>query len=79
MEIEKNCRRFPKWEWTAGARTGWADTPDRQIFVIPTDEEMVFIEDTVALCEGRYDVHTKFHYRFQDPGYRNALRELARQ
>ncbi|MCX5790021.1 MAG: acetate kinase [Elusimicrobia bacterium] len=54
-------------------------TPESKVkvFVIPTDEEMVFIEDTVALCEGHYDVHTKFHYRFQDPGYRNALRDAA--
>lgn len=48
-----------------------------RVFVIPTDEERVFIEDTVALCEGRYDVHTNFTYRFQSPGYRNTLRDLA--
>ncbi|MFA6319158.1 MAG: propionate kinase, partial [Elusimicrobiota bacterium] len=46
-------------------------------YVIPTDEERVFIEDTVALCEDKYDIHTKFTYRFQSPGYRNTLRDLA--
>ncbi|MBI4676540.1 MAG: acetate kinase [Elusimicrobia bacterium] len=48
-----------------------------KVLVIPTDEERVFIEDTVALCEGKYDVHTNFTYRFQKPAYRNTLRDLA--
>jgi acetate kinase len=46
-----------------------------KVFVIPTDEELVMVEDTVALLEGRYDVHTRFTYSFQRPGYRNRLRE----
>jgi len=46
-----------------------------KIFVIPTDEELVMTEDTVAIMEGRYDVHTKFTYSFQDPHYKNLLRE----
>lgn len=46
-----------------------------KIFVIPTDEELVMTEDTVALLEGRYDVHTNFRYSFQDPHYINKLRE----
>lgn len=46
-----------------------------KIFVIPTDEELVFVEDVVALLENRYDVHTNFKYSFQDPSYRNKLRE----
>lgn len=46
-----------------------------KIFVIPTDEELVMTEDTVALLEGRYDVHTNFKYSFQDPQYVNLLRE----
>ncbi len=50
-------------------------------YVIPTDEEIVFVEDVVALLESRYDEHTHFEYTFQKPGYRNALRdeELKRQ
>ncbi len=48
-----------------------------KIFVIPTDEELVMVEDSVALLEGRYDVHTNFTYSFQTPDYTNKLREEA--
>lgn len=48
-----------------------------KIFVIPTDEERVAIEDVVALLEGRYDVHTHFTYKFQSPDYRNSLRDKS--
>lgn len=44
-------------------------------FVIPTDEELVGVEDIVALLENRYDVHTNFTYSFQSPSYRNKLRD----
>jgi len=54
-----------------------ADDSKVKIFVIPTDEERVFIEDVVALLEGSYDVHTHFTYKFQLPGYRNAFREKS--
>ncbi len=52
-----------------------------KIFVIPTDEEMVFVEDAVAILEGGYDVHSRFKYSFQNPGYRNKIRdeEFARE
>lgn len=46
-----------------------------KVFVIPTDEELVMTEDTVAIMEGRYDIHTKFTYSFEDPHYKNLLRE----
>lgn len=46
-----------------------------KIFIIPTDEETVLVEDAVAILEGRYDVHTKFRYSFQDPNYRNKMRD----
>jgi len=48
-----------------------------RVFVVPTDEERVLIEDTVALLEGRYDGHTRFDYRFQHKDYRNELRDAA--
>jgi len=48
-----------------------------RIFVIPTDEELVMTEDTHALLEGSYDIHTKFTYSFQDPGYVNKSREMS--
>jgi len=51
-------------------------TPDSKvkIFVIPTDEELVMTEDTKALLDGTYDIHTKFKYSFQDKKYENAER-----
>lgn len=52
-----------------------SDDSKVKIFVIPTDEERVFVEDTVALIESKYDVHTNFTYSFQLPDYRNIIRE----
>ncbi len=46
-----------------------------KIFVIPTDEERVFIEDVVALYEESRKEQVKYVYRFQMPGYRNSLRD----
>lgn len=54
-----------------------ADDSKVKIFVIPTDEEMVFIQDVVALLNGTYDLHTNFTYSFQKPGYRNSIRDEA--
>ena len=54
-----------------------ADDSKVKVFVIPTDEEIVFVEDVVALLEGRYDVHTNFRYSFQEPDYRNQMRDEA--
>ncbi len=56
-----------------------ADGSRVKLFVIPTDEELVFTEDVVAIIEQRYDIHTKFKYSFQDPGYRNRMRDEAYQ
>ena len=50
------------------------DSPVK-IFVIPTDEELVMTEDAFALMNGTYDVHTNFHYTFEDPKYLNKARE----
>lgn len=49
------------------------DSPVK-IFVIPTDEERVIIEDVVALLNGTYDEHTRFVYPFQKPDYVNPQR-----
>ncbi len=46
-----------------------------KVFVIPTDEELVMTEDTHALLQGTYRVHTGFTYSFQDREYRNRERE----
>lgn len=51
-----------------------ADQSPVKIFVIPTDEELVMAEDTVALVEGRYKAHTEFRYSFQEPDYINPER-----
>ncbi|MBQ5364620.1 MAG: acetate kinase [Spirochaetales bacterium] len=50
------------------------DSPVK-IFVIPTDEELVITEDAVALMNGTYDIHTNFHYSFEDPNYVNKGRQ----
>ena len=44
-----------------------------KIYVIPTDEEIVFIEDVVAILEGRYETHTHFVYSFEDPKYKRKV------
>ncbi|MFA6845054.1 MAG: acetate kinase [Sphaerochaetaceae bacterium] len=49
------------------------DSPVK-IFVIPTDEELVITEDAFALMKGTYNVHTKFHYTFEDSSYVNKGR-----
>jgi len=54
-----------------------ADDSMVKIFIIPTDEELVFVEDVVALLEGNYDVHTNFKYTFQEQNYKNLMREKA--
>ncbi|MCF7934699.1 MAG: acetate kinase [Spirochaetia bacterium] len=49
------------------------DSPVK-IFVIPTDEELVMTEDTYALVQGTYDVHTNFTYSFESRDYVNKAR-----
>ncbi len=48
-----------------------------KVFVVPTDEEIVGVQDIVAIKAGTYDVYTKFHYIFEDKDYRNSLRDEA--
>ena len=50
-----------------------ADDSPVKVFVIPTDEEIVFIEDVVAILEGRYETHTHFVYSFEDPKYKRKI------
>ncbi|MFP4564259.1 MAG: propionate kinase, partial [Spirochaetia bacterium] len=54
-----------------------ADDSNVKIFVIPTDEELVMTEDTYALLEGNYDIHTNFTYSFQNPDFLNKERKVA--
>ena len=51
-----------------------ADDSQVKIFIIPTDEELVFVEDVVALLKGNYDLHDNFKYTFQAPDYVNLMR-----
>jgi len=45
-----------------------------RVFVIPTDEELVMTEDAYALVNGTYDVHTNYHYYFENRDYVNKVR-----
>ncbi|MDX9784347.1 MAG: acetate kinase [Spirochaetia bacterium] len=45
-----------------------------KVFVIPTDEELVMTEDAFALMKGSYDVHTNYHYYFENRDYVNKTR-----
>jgi len=54
-----------------------SDDSPIKILVIPTDEELVITEDTRALVDGTYDIHTSFKYSFQSHDYRNRLRNSA--
>jgi acetate kinase len=49
-------------------------TPESRVkvFVIPTDEELVFTEDVVGILEGTYTDHMNFRYSF-------ATREFQRK
>lgn len=61
---------------TRNAETDIAlDNSPTRIFVIPTNEELVMTEDTFAIMQGTYDVHTKFVYSFQERAYINKERE----
>jgi acetate kinase len=70
MDAEKNALSRTK---NAETDISADDSPAR-IFVIPTDEELVMTEDTYALVNGTYDVHTNFTYSFQSQDYINQER-----
>jgi len=73
IKLDKAKNRLAK---TRNAETEIsADDSRVKVFVIPTDEERVFIEDVAALLTGSYDEHTHFSYRFQSPDYVNSQRE----
>ena len=73
LDEEKNaCAETNKAECCISA-----DNSKVKIFVIPTDEEIVGVQDIVALLAGTYDVYPKFRYIFQEKNYRNKLRDAA--
>jgi len=60
IDFEKNKKTFSKSGETE------ISTPDSKVkvFVIPTNEELVFIEDVVAILSGKYKDHTEYQYTF---------------
>jgi len=60
VDKEKNLSTFSKHGETE------ISTPDSKVkvFVIPTDEELVFVEDVVAILEDSYKPHTEYPYSF---------------
>jgi acetate kinase len=46
-----------------------AETSSIKVFVIPTDEELVFIEDVAAILNGTYTDHMTFPYSFAQQDY----------
>jgi acetate kinase len=44
------------------------DSPVK-VFVIPTDEELVFTEDVVGILNGTYTDHMHFEYSFANPDF----------
>jgi acetate kinase len=57
---------------SAFGRKGEVDisTPDSKVrvFVIPTDEELIMVEDAVGIIEDRFEPDS-FEYSFEQPGY----------
>lgn len=47
------------------------------IFIIPTDEELVITEDTYALVQGTYSVGSQASYSFEKPDYVHKERAAA--
>jgi len=75
LKIDRKKNELSK---TRNAETEISATDSKvKVFVIPTDEERVFVEDVMGLLKGSYDVHTNFSYSFQKSSYRNEIRELA--
>lgn len=60
LDQEVNCRTMTRKKETM------ISTPASpvKVFVIPTDEELVFTEDVVAILEGTYADHMHFNYSF---------------
>ena len=46
-----------------------ADDSPIKVFVIPTDEELVFTEDVVGILNGTYTDHMHFQYSFAKPDF----------
>ena len=65
LDIEKNKTTFSK---SGETDISTADSTVK-IFVIPTNEELVFVEDVIGILNDTYTEHTKFPYSFTSPDY----------
>ncbi len=62
--IEFDARRNQKAIGGCGEQLISSDASPVKAFVIPTNEELVFIEDVAAILEGSYCHHLEFPYSF---------------
>ena len=65
LDIEKNLKTFSK---SGETEITLPDSPVK-VFVIPTNEELVFVEDVVAILDDTYTDHTRFPYTFTAQDY----------
>jgi len=65
VDKEKNLKTRTK---KAEVDISTADSPVK-VFVIPTDEELVFTEDVVGILENTYSDHMSFDYTFKSKDY----------
>jgi acetate kinase len=65
IDREKNLKTRTK---KAEVEISTPDSPVK-VFVIPTDEELVFTEDVVGILEGTYSDHMAFDYSFKSKDY----------
>ncbi len=62
LDKEKNLKTFSK-----GGETEISTPKSRvRVYMIPTNEELVFVEDVVGILEGTYTDHMNFKYTFLD-------------
>lgn len=66
IDVEKNRNTNCK---SGETEISLPDSPVK-VFVIPTNEELVFTEDVVAIMEGSYRDHMNFPYSFSSPDYK---------
>ncbi|MEO0294118.1 MAG: acetate kinase [candidate division WOR-3 bacterium] len=65
LDIEKNKEE-------KGEREAFISTDDSpiKVLVIPTNEEIVFVEDVVGILKGEYESHETYNYSFSSPNYK---------
>jgi acetate kinase len=68
MGVTIDEERNNNLERGVGGEISAPDSPVK-VFVIPTDEERVFVEDVVAILSGTYDIPSKFTYTFESAEY----------